>query len=260
MNNYPSLILQCEDSVEGILTAIYEAFVEKNKMSEFHDGDIAIAIGENLNLNLFAREVHVKTDLNKANKTLSAIRSRISYQAYQNVLSALCHFALDRGDAVLGYLVKGFAMGARVSEALADPYVMRVMELSRKVGNECQLFNGFVRFHDMGKFLYSEVDPKCYVLPQVMEHFEDRFPNENYVIYDSRRKAALVHPAYMQSFFVYGEEWNIDLSQQQDYFESLWAQYFTHIAIKERTNPRCQNNLLPKWYRKNMVEFNMSAG
>lgn len=257
MNKCPSLILQCEDSVEGILTAIYDAFVEKKKMTNFQDGDISIAIGENLNVNLFAREVQVKTDLDKAQKTLMAIHNKISNKAYKNIISALCHFSLDRGDAALGYLMKGFSMGAQVTEALGDPYVMRIMELSRKVDNESHLFCGFVRFHDLGKFLYSEVEPKCNVLPQVMEHFEDRFPNEHYVIYDSRRQVALVHPAYGNSFFVYGNEWNIDEEQakRQDRFETLWAQYFEHIAIKERRNPRCQNNLLPKWYRKNMVEF-----
>ena len=255
MNNYPSLILQCEDSVEGILTAIYDAFVEKNKMSDYQDGDISIAIGDNLNANLFARELRVQTDLDKAQKTLLGIQRKISYQAYQNTVSALCHFSLDRGDAVLGYLVKGFSMGARVSEDLSNPYVMRVMELSRKVWNESHLFCGVVRFHDLGKFLYSEVEPKCNVLPRVMEHFEDRLPNEHYVIYDSHRKMALVHPAYQQSFFVYGEDFHIDVSQRADHFETLWAEYFAHIAIQERKNPRCQNNLLPKWYRKNMVEF-----
>ena len=255
MNNYPSLILQCEDSIEGILTAIYDAFVEKNKMHSYQDGDISIAIGDNLNVNLFAREIQVKTDLEKAQKTLSTIQSRLSYRAYKNIMSALCHFSLDRGDAALGYLIKGFPMGAKVTEALSDPYVMRIMELSRKVDNEAHLFCGFVRFHDLGKFLYSEVEPKCNVLPQVMEYFEDRFPNEHYVIYDSRRKMALVHPAYKNSFFVYGDECNVDVSKQQDHFETLWTEYFEHIAIKERKNPRCQRNLLPKWYRKNMVEF-----
>ena len=255
MNNCPSLILQCEDSVEGILTAIYDAFVEKNKMPDFKDGDISIAIGDNLNLNLFAKEIQVKTDLQKAQKTLESIRKKISYQAYKNILSALCHFALDRGDAALGYLIKGFSMGAQVTEALSDPYVMRIMELARKVDNESHLFCGFVRFHDLGKFLYSEVDPKCYVLPQVMEHFEDRFPNEHYVIYDSRHKMALVHPAQGDSFFLSGEEWHVDMSAYVDGFEELWAQYFEHIAIKERKNPRCQRNLVPMWYRKNMVEF-----
>ena len=146
-------------------------------------------------------------------------------------------------------------MGATVLEAMADPYVMQVIEMARKVDNESHLFCGFVRFTDVGKFLYSEIEPKCHVLPQVLEHFEDRYPNEHYVIYDKKRHVSLVHPAFCQSFFVYGEEWNVDVSQHQDNFEELWKAYFAHIEIKERHNPRCQNNLIPKWYRKNMVEF-----
>lgn len=255
MNKCPSLILQCEDSLEGILTAIYDAFVEKNKMTEYHDGDISIEIGENHTLSLFARQMEVTTDLNKAQKTLASIQNKISYLAYKRVLSALCHFDADRANVVLGFLIKGFPMGPKVLEAMADPYVMRVMELSRKVDNESHLFCGFVRFYDLGKFLYSEIEPKCHVLPQIMDHFADRYPNEHYVIYDKKRRVALIHLAFGDSFFVSGDEWNIDMTQHEDYFERLWSQYFKTIAIEERYNPRCQNNLVPKWYRKHMVEF-----
>lgn len=255
MNKCPSLILQCEDSLEGILTALYDAFVAKNKMTNFKDGDISIVIGEVQDLFLFAELKEIKTDLDKAQKTLLSIQKKISYIAYKQVLRALCHYDRDRGNVVFGFLVKGFPMGARVMEALSDPYVMRVMELSRKVDNESHLFTGVLRFHDVGKFLYSEIEPKCNVLPQIMEHFENRYPNEHYVIYDKKKQVALVHPAHNQSFFVYGDEWNVNLSLHEDYFEKLWGEYFSHIAIKERNNPRCQNNLLPKWYRKHMVEF-----
>ncbi len=255
MNKCPSLILQCEDSLEGILTAIYEAFVEKNKRQEFHDGDIAIAIGENHTITLFAEHKLVSTDLDKAQKTLLSIQKKISFLAYKKVLSALCHYDLERANVVLGFLIKGFPMGPRVLEDMADPYVMRVIELARKVDNESHMFCGVVRFFDLGKFLYSEIEPKCHVLPQIMEHFADRYPNEHYVIYDKRRRVALIHLAYAESVFVSGDEWNIDLSQHEDYFERLWSQYFKTIAIEERYNPRCQNNLIPKWYRKNMIEF-----
>ncbi len=255
MNKCPSLILQCEDSLEGILTALYDAFVEKNKMTSFQDGDISIVIGDAADLFLFAQILEVKTDLDKAQKTLLSIQKKISYIAYKRVLSALCHYDTDRGNAVLGFLIKGFPMGAKVIDALADPYVMRVMELSRKVDNESHLFCGLIRFTDVGKFLYSEIEPKCNVLPLVMEHFEDRYPNQSYVIYDKKKQVALVHPVFCQSFFVYGDEWNVNVSQHIDHFEELWREYFAHIEIKERHNPRCQNNLLPKWYRKNMVEF-----
>jgi len=255
MNKCPSLILQCEDSLEGILTAIYDAFVEKNKMLEYEDGDISIEIGENHTMSLFAQQIMVQTDLDKAQKTLFSIQRKISHLAYKRVLSALCHFESDRGNVVLGFLIKGFPMGARVIEDLADPYVMRVMELSRKVDNESHLFCGFVRFTDLGKFLYAEIEPKCHVLPQIKEHFEDRYINESFVIYDKHRRVALVHPAFCESFFINGDEWNVDIKAHTDRFETLWSSYFEHIAIKERHNPRCQNNLIPKWYRKNMVEF-----
>jgi len=256
MNKCPSLILQCEDSVEGILTAVYDAFVEKNKMKDYHDGDISIVIGDNQDMFLFAQIVEVQTDLDKAQKTLFSIQKKISYLVYKRVLSALCHYDAERGNVVLGFLIKGFPMGAKVIDVLTDPYVMGVMELSRKVDNESHLFSGLIRFTDIGKFLYSEIEPKCNVLPQVMEHFEDRYPNQNYVIYDKKKQVALVHPAFCESFFVYGDEWDVDLTQYTDRFESLWKEYFAHIEIRERHNPRCQNTLLPKWYRKNMLEFN----
>lgn len=255
MSKCPFLILQCENSLEGILTAIYDAFVAKNKMIDYQDGDIGIMIGENHTMSLFATLIEVKTDLNKAQKTLFSIQKKISFTAYKKVLSALCHYDEDRANAVLGFLIKGFPMGARIIEDMADPYVMRVLELARKVDNESHLFCGFVRFFDLGKFLYAEVEPKCHVLPQIMDHFAERYPNEHYVIYDKKRHVALLHLAYGDSFFVAGDEWNIDLSQHEDYFERLWSQYFKTIAIEERYNPRCQNNLIPKWYRKHMVEF-----
>ena len=133
MNKCPSLILQCEDSVEGILTAIYDAFVEKNKRKDYHDGDISIVIGGSQNMFLFAQIVEVQTDLDKAQKTLLSIQRKISHLAYKRVLSALCHYDEDRANAVLGFLIKGFPMGEKVIDALSDSYVMRVMELSRKV-------------------------------------------------------------------------------------------------------------------------------
>ncbi|MFR5337313.1 MAG: DUF4130 domain-containing protein [Blautia producta] len=41
-----------------------------------------------------------------------------------------------------------------------------------------------------------------------------------------------------------------------DYFAVLWKQYFSTMEIRERHNEQCQNQLLPKWYRKYMMEWN----
>lgn len=253
------LILRCEASMDGILTAIYDAFVYKNQMGIPYEDNIMITIGEEGDRTLFAREEMVATDLGKAQKTVYAIQSKLGYSIYNTVFYALCHFDEDRASVVLGYLVRAFAKGSRISEYLADPYVMRVLELSRKVGNECQKLYGFLRFRDAGKVLVSELEPKCDVLPILVEHFSDRYPNENFIIYDRIRKYALVHPAYRESFFVSGETfWQYfsdkNPKEYQDEFELLWKQYFKSMGIEERKNEQCQNNLLPKWYRKTMLE------
>ncbi len=257
MSNY-HLILRCENHIEGILTAIYDAFEYKNQMEKYED-NIAIEIGNEGNLSLFAREEVVITNSDKARKTVYAIQKKLGYSVYDTVFYALCHFAPDRASVVLGYLVRAFATGSCIREYMADRYVMRVLELSRKVANEQQRFFGFLRFRDMGDFLFSELEPKCDMLPVLVEHFSDRYPNENFMIYDRTRQYALVHPAFGRSFFVSGQELDkiATLTQRTmdlDEFELLWKQYFYCMAIEERKNERCQNNAIPKWYRSTMIE------
>lgn len=262
------LILHCENRIDGILTAIYDAFVYKNRMPGPYQDTISIQIGDGGNVNLFAKEIEVATDSIKAEKTVYAIQSKLGYSIYRTIFHALCHYDEERATVVLGYLVRAFAKGRQIQEYMADPYVMRVLELYRKVGNECQKMEGFLRFRDMGEFLYSEIEPKCDDLPIMQDHFADRYPNENFIIYDSKREYALVHPKYQPCFFasreaiadsikVLTDKTGEDALAAIDHFEALWRRYFSTIAIEARENERCQNNLLPKWYRKNMLEFDL---
>lgn len=52
------IVLRCEDSLEGIFTALFDAFVCKNKMKALYTDSISIAAGEG-EMTLFAREIEV---------------------------------------------------------------------------------------------------------------------------------------------------------------------------------------------------------
>ena len=221
------IVLRCEDSLEGIFTALFDAFVCKNKMKAPYTDSISIAAGEG-EMTLFAREIEVQTDAQKVQKTVYSIQSRLGYPVYDTLLHALCHFEGDRGTAVLGYLVRAFAQGRGISDQLADPFALRVMELSRKVDN---------------------------MVPLMMDHFSDRFPDENFILYDENRNLAAVHEAGHRCVLVSGEQLQIPQGHM-DYFAVLWKQYFATMEIRERHNEQCQNHLLPKWYRKYMTEWN----
>ncbi len=249
------LVLCCEDSLDGIFTAIYDAFVYKKHFTEPYTDSIAIQIGKEGNYRLFAEEINIASDSCKAEKTVWAIQKKLGFSVYRTVFYALCHFEEERASIVLGYLVRAFSTGSRIREYLSDPYVMRVMELSRKVANECNKLYGFLRFRDTGRFLFSKIEPKCNVLPILMEHFLDRYPNENFMIYDEKRCYGVVHAVGAEPFFVTDKSFLADFEEVPDRYEELWKQYFHTMGISERKNEKCQKNLLPKWYRNHMTEF-----
>ena len=79
------IVLRCEDSLEGIFTALFDAFVCKNKMKAPYTDSISIAAGEG-EMTLFAREIEVQTDAQKVQKTVCSIQSRLGYPVYDTCL------------------------------------------------------------------------------------------------------------------------------------------------------------------------------
>ena len=48
------LILRCENTIDGMFTAIYDAFVYKKQMGDNYDDSISIAIGDEGEVTLFS--------------------------------------------------------------------------------------------------------------------------------------------------------------------------------------------------------------
>ena len=84
-------------------------------------------------------------------------------------------------------------------------------------------------------------------------------PSENWMIIDKTHMIALIHPLEQKSFLspLTKEELSFleNSRQDTDLYSELWKTFFHSIAIKERKNARCQRNLMPLWFRKNMTEF-----
>ncbi len=72
------LILHCEDSLEGIFTAIYDAFVYKKQMQQPYKDDIEIVMGEGC-LTLFAEEREIVVNAEKIHVTGKKLDQKIYY-------------------------------------------------------------------------------------------------------------------------------------------------------------------------------------
>ena len=95
-----NIILRCDNNINGIFTAIYDAFVYKNQMQkenhEVYRDNISIEIGIGGNYTLFSKMIDIETDEVKVKKTILAIQKKLGFKIYETVFDALCHYSDNR--------------------------------------------------------------------------------------------------------------------------------------------------------------------
>lgn len=251
------IVYQCEDSLEGIFTAIYNAYEDRNKPE-----DTRISLTEELLL--FAEYVPVKADKSKTLKVISTLKRRFGEEDFQKLCFALASPDEEKAQAIYRTVAAGLSTGCgrgQLLDNLADTNVHKVFSLSRAANNEFLHLRGFVRFQELENgVLYTRIGPKNNVLTFLMPHFADRFPMENFMLYDAGRNLFGIHPAGKQWYLMqdtnydYREE-NLRMSEGELAYQELFR-YFCHkIAIKERKNLELQRNMLPLRFQEYMVEF-----
>ncbi len=247
-------VYYCRDNFEDMMCCIYDAW----SLGGGHD-NVELKIEGQFEFELFKEYIQAVYDHEKFYKVIRAIQTKISMEAYRLVYRTAMSFEADRLDWIYRFLIDGFRQGGSVVNDYRLDSVRQVNRMAKKTGNESHLFLGFIRFEQMkNRVLYAEIEPKCNVLTMVAPHFEDRLPDENWIIFDKNRRLAAVHPAgekYYISLFSDEDIVRINDLYEDDNYEQLWKTFFDSIAIKERENPVCQRTLLPKWYRGCMTEF-----
>ena len=128
------------------------------------------------------------------------------------------------------------------------------------MSNEAHFYKEIVRFTELENgMLFAEIEPKNQVLTCLGDHFSNRFPLENWMIYDKTHKMFLVHPKNKHWLLVVDEELNEEsssrVSTREAIYVNLWKNFFESISIKERESYSRQRQNLPLHYRKYMTEF-----
>lgn len=254
-------ILICEDSLEGVFTAIYEAY-ERHLVRE----QVRIQTKEDENYRLFAEYIYVQTHVEKAIKVMRTLQSKFGEETYQYLCMALATGDEEKAQAVFGTVKWGLeackrGMANRIMDHLTDPCVRKVMELSRKAGNELCRMREFLRFEELEKgFLFAKIGPESNVLAMLVPHFADRLPAENFIIYDDKRGLAAVHPSMGEWYMITDaredmEELEKERAEREEEYQELFRHFCQKISINERENLELQRNMLPLRFRKYMTEF-----
>lgn len=246
----------CEDSLEGIFTAIYEAWESRNGHA-----NNKIQLADHSEIALFCKYITVHPDLEKAKKVTKSIKQKIGMQAYRYIYYMALSNLEEKADVIYRFMILGFHYGSRVMDYLSNETVSTMAKTYKRVSMEGQHYKGFLRFSELSNhILLARIRPNHHILPILAGHFSDRFRQENFMILDESRKVAVVHPAGKQWFLIstelMDEEALKEESEKEEEMKIAWNAFVDNISIKERENLHLQQNMCPLRYREFMPEFN----
>lgn len=248
MNLYEVIMDYLYDGTfEGLLTCIYFHYKEESATGIYNASSYQQSIVNEYKI--------IKTDEIKAGTVSDAINQKVSREAYINVFYCFLSNIANKENIILEFLIFAFKYGKNTMNFFSHEKVLPINETYIKVSREEHKFLGILRFSDLGGILYSRFSPDNDILILITDHFADRYKYEKFIIHDEKRKKAAV---YSEGSWEIKENVIIDnpeYSKDEKIIQSLWKQYFTDLAIKERTNINLQFQFVPSRYRKNMVEF-----
>ncbi len=246
------VIYSYDGSFEGLMCCVFESFERKEIPLE-------IIVEEPVQLS-FSEVREIVTDAGKAERVMRAIPIKISPSVFDTVRIMFLSCSENKDLLILELLCKGFFYGEKIEHMLADDTVNAVNKAVFHCTHEAHLLKGFVRFSDYNGYLAAVIEPKNKVVPLLAEHFTDRFRNENFLIYDRTHKMALIYFSHRTEI---AENIDFELppaSASEIYYRELWKSFYRTIGIKERYNPRCRMNLMPKRFWSNMTEMREELG
>ena len=253
-----------DNTLDGLLTAVFDSF--------FLHQQPEMLLTEGEQLPLFADEPHrVVTDSAKAERVWKGLEKHLSKDGLRMI--TLSWLSEDRtlNLPLFNFICKVFRMNVKDFERNAsDSDVLEVRNTCRRVLYEQMRMKQFIRFQKAKDGTYlGVVSPDHNVLPLIISHFQDRFNDQPWLIYDAHRHygyyydgaAAPIHITFEDEASV---PFNLEngkleedaLSADDALFQQLWRTYFKAICIKERMNPRKQLNDMPRRYWKYMTEKN----
>lgn len=238
-----------DGTFEGILTCIHHHYYTEKASGIFHR--------DSYQSTLLGGYMEVETDQMKAVTVYEAIERKISSYDLRRIYKAYLSNDPDKETKILRYIVLGFREGAKISMLHGNQTVFDIQSIEKKIEVEKERMLQFVRFSVMeNNVLYARIEPDNDVVELIAGHFCDRFKNEPFIIHDVKRSKALI--AYRKKWYIsqFDDEDIPELSADEHDYRRLWKNYFENIAIRERTNPRCQKNFMPVRYWKHLTEVN----
>lgn len=245
-----------DGTFDGFLTAVFAVY-------EYKFTDAAIYKEAAFNGNVFEKVHTVVTNAAQATRVWTGMQKKLSLdgsgQFYKTFLSELPGIE----NTLLQYAQYLFAAPGNMESDYSHPAVLTVYQTARKVHREKHRMEAFVRFQQTADGLfYAIVEPDYNVLPLISRHFEERYADQRWLIWDGKRRYGIYYDlksvTTVQLSFEASTNGGKDISAVYDekelLYQKLWQQYFKNVNIPARKNTRLHLQHMPSRYWKYLPE------
>ena len=247
MPDRSNVIYYYDGSFDGLLCCVFESYDKK-------EIPIDIILPDAPQTMLMPTK-EIMTDPQKAHRIQVSIPKKMGAAALDFVRLAFLTVLPHKELNILLFLRLGYRYGTQVMNMLADDVIDTLFKAVKRLNHESHLLKGFLRFSVFNNALVAEIEPKNFVLPLLTQHFCDRYPEEQFLIYDKTHGMALIYKPY-QSAIVAIEDLQLpDPDPEEQSFRDLWQLFYNTIEVEGRHNPKCRMSHMPKRYWKYMTEF-----
>ena len=250
------IIFHYDKTFEGLLTAVFDAYNRRT----FPDKLLGLEELEPL----FVDESYtVITQTDKSERVWQGLGKKVQ-QITRNMLTYVWLSELPGSDELMfRYIRKAFDSKQSIELNFTDDDVLEMRNMARKVDKERMRLIELVRFQKAADdIFFAPVSPDHNSLPLTLEHFKDRFSDQKWIIYDTRRNYGFYYDLKTVTemtldstdLFPEGKLDEKMMAEDEKLYQDLWRGYFKSMTIKERINLKLQRQHLPKRYWKYLTE------
>lgn len=241
---------------DDFLCAVFDVY-------EYRFIEVEIITGARFKGNIFEKVHFANHDPKHSERVLKGLRQKLSPEAQQQVYRTFLSEITGIENVLLEYIRYAFASEQSIEADFSNNAVLTITQTAKKVWREKHRMEAFVRFQKTAdQLFYATVAPDYNVLPLIAGHFTNRYADQSWLIYDTRRHWGLyydlktVEEVQLAFSDNTGDGKNIRsvFEENEEAYQKLWQVYFKSVNIPARKNKKLHLQHMPKRYWKYLTE------
>ena len=244
-----------DGTFEGFLSSVFYLYEYKLQGAEIYRQQAPPV--------LFGNTVMVETDETKAERVWNGLAKKLSPAGLHSLYCSFLADTLKEENNMLEFIKYVLATTHKIENDFSNFAVMRLQRVEKMVHRESHRMEAFIRFKlTKDQIYYAAVSPDFNVIPLIKSHFEKRYADQQWIIYDLKRNYGIYYNLHNVETITLtfnndkseGSRQPVWMHEHEELYQTLWQQYFKSVNIASRKNMKLHIQHMPKRYWKYLSE------